>query len=83
MEILTNFGAAQVAKTRLSGKAFVKMKGFKGVEKVWPDWRYNFGVEASRCFRHTSAILDWAEDRYNQLISESDIQHVVAKENWR
>ena len=64
-------------------KAFAKMKGFKGDEKPWPDWRYKFRVEASRCFRHAAAILDWAEDRYDQPISELDIQHVVAKENWR
>ena len=36
-------------------------------------WRYKFRVEASRCFRQAAAILDWAEDRYYQLISESDI----------
>ena len=29
-----------------------------------------------------AAILDWAEDRYDQPISESDIQQVAARENW-
>ena len=58
------------------------MKGFKGDEKAWPDWRYKFRVEASRCFRQAAAIVDWAEDRHDQPISESDIQQVAAKENW-
>ena len=84
---LTNLGAAQVAKTTcdvrdFQTKAFAKVKGFRGDEKAWPDWRYKFRVEASRCFRQAAAILDWAEDRYDQPISESDIQQVAAKENW-
>ena len=58
------------------------MKGFKDDEKAWPDWRYKFFVEASRCFRQAAAILDWAEDRYDQPISESDLQHVAARETW-
>ena len=33
-------------------------------------------------FRQAAAILDWAEDRYDQPISESDIQQVAAMENW-
>ena len=37
------------------------------------------GVE---CFRQAAATLHWAEDRYDQPISESDIQQVVARENW-
>ena len=85
MEILTNLGAAQVAKTTYDArdfqtKAFSKMKGFKGDEEGWPDWRCKFRVEASRCFRQTTAILDWA-DRYDQPISESDTQQVAAREN--
>ena len=59
------------------------MKGFKGNEKAWSDWRYKFRVEASRCFQQAAAILDWAEDKYDQQISESDIQQVAAKENWK
>ena len=87
METLTNLGAAQFAKTTYDArdfqtKAFSKMKGFNGDEKAWPDWRYKFRVEASRCFRQAAAILDWAEDRYDQPISESDIQQVAARENW-
>ena len=87
METITNLGAALVAKTThdargFQTKAFVKMKGFKGDEKPWPDWRYKFRVEASRFFRPAAAILDWAEDRYDQPISESDIQQVAAMENW-
>ena len=87
METLTNLGAAQVAKTTfdardLQTKTFTKIKGSKGAEKAWPDWRYKFRVEASRCFRQAAAILDWAEDRYDQPISESDIQQVAAKEKW-
>ena len=82
IETLTNLGAAQVAKTTYDArdfqtKAFSKMKGFKGDEKAWPDWRYKFRVEASRCLPQAAAILDWAEDRYDQSISESDIQQVV------
>ena len=87
METLTNLGAAQVAKTTCDArdfqtKASSKMEGFKGDEKAWPDWRYKFRVEASRCFRQADAILDWAEDRYDQPISESDIQQVAARESW-
>ena len=53
LETLTNLGAAQVAKTTYDArdfltKAFSKMKGFKGDEKTWPDWRYKFRVEAPR-----------------------------------
>ena len=56
MESLTKLGAAQVAKTTYDASdfptnAFSKMKGFKGDEKAWPDWRYKFRVEAARCFR--------------------------------
>ena len=58
------------------------MKGFKDDENAWPDWRYKFRVEASMCFRQAAAILDWAEDGYDQPISESDIQQVAARENW-
>ena len=87
MESLINLGAAQVAKTTHDAcdfptKAISKMKGFKRDEKAWPDWRYKFRVEVSRCFRQAAAPLDWAEDRYDQPISESDIQHVAARENW-
>ena len=68
MESLANLGAAKVAKTTYDArdfqtKAFSKMKGFKVDEKACPDWRYKFRVEASRFFRQTAAILDWAEDR--------------------
>ena len=85
METLTNLGAVQVAKTTYDArdfqtKAFPKMKAFKCDEKAWPDWRYKFRVEASRCFRRAAAILDWAEDRYDQPISESDIQQVAVCE---
>ena len=59
METLTNLGAAQVAKTYdardFQTKTFSKMKGFKGDEKAWPDWRYKFRVEASRYFRQAAA----------------------------
>ena len=87
METLTNLGAAQVAKTTYDArdfqtKAFSRMKGFKGDEKACPEWRYKFRVEASRFFRQAAAILDWAEDRCDQPISESDIQQVAARENW-
>ena len=80
METLTNLGAAQVAKTTndardFQTKAFAKMKGFRGHEKAWR-------LEAATCFHQAAAILDCAEDRYDQPISESDIQQVAAKENW-
>ena len=78
METLTQFGEARDFQT----KAFTEMKGFKGDEKAWADWRYKFRVEASRCFRQAAAILDWAEDRDDQPISESDVQQIAAKENW-
>ena len=32
--------------------------------------------------RHAAAIQNWAEDRYDQPISESDIQQVASEENW-
>ena len=62
----TNLGAAQVAKTTYDArefqtKAFAKMKCFEGDEKVWPNWRHKFRVEASRSFRQAAAILDWAD----------------------
>ena len=63
-------------------KAFNRMKGFKGDEKAWPDWRCKFRVEASRLFWQAAAILDWAEDRYDSTISESDIQQDASKEKW-
>ena len=63
-------------------KAFAKMKGFKGDEKAWPDWRHKFRAEGSRSFRQAAVILDWAEDMYDQPISESDTQRVAAKETW-
>ena len=83
VETLTNLGAAQVAKTTYGArvfrtKAFVKMKGFKGDEKAW----HKFRVEASRRFRQAARILDSAEDRYDQPISESDIQQGAAREKW-
>ena len=58
------------------------MKGVKGDEKALPDWRYKFRVEASRCFRRAAAIQDWAEERCDQPISESDVRQVAARENW-
>ena len=84
---IANVGAAQVAKMTCDArdfqtKAFSKMKGFRGDEKAWPDWHYKFRVEAASSFRQSAAILDWADDLYDQPISESDIQLVVAKENW-
>ena len=64
-------------------KSVSKMKDFKGDENAWPDWRYKFRVESSICFHQAAAILDWAGERYDQPISESDIQQVVAtRENW-
>ena len=33
-------------------------------------------------FRQAAAILDWAEDRCDQPISESHIKQVAARENW-
>ena len=55
METLTNLGTAQVAKTTCNArdfqtKAFVRMKGSKGDEKNWVDWRYKFRVELARGF---------------------------------
>ena len=63
METLTNLGAAPVAKTTYDArdfqtKAFAKMKGFKGDEKAWRDWRCKPRVEASRCFRQAAVFLE-------------------------
>ena len=66
----------------LRRKLSQKLKSFKGDEKAWPDWRYKFRVEASRCFRQVATILDWAEDKCDQPIPEADTQRVTAKENW-
>ena len=84
---LTNLGAAQIAKVTydtqdFQKKAFSKMKGFKGDEKTWADWRYKFRVGTPRSYRQTAAILDLTEDRYDQPISESDIKQVAARESW-
>ena len=73
---------AKMTSRGFQTKASSKMKGFKGDEKAWPDWQYKFRVEAARSFRQAAAILDWADDMYDQPISESDIQRVTAKENW-
>ena len=67
---------------RLSDKSVLQDERCQGDEKAWLDWRYKFRVEASRCFRQAAAVLDWAEDRYDQPISESDIQQVDARKNW-
>ena len=85
MKTLANFGAAQVAKTTYDARDFQTTcvfldEGVKGDEKAWSDRRYKFRVEASRCFLQAASILDWVEDRYDQPISESDIQQVAAKE---
>ena len=74
METLTNLGAAQVAKTTYDArdfqtKAFTKMKGFKGNAKAWPDWRYKFRVEASRCFRQVAGLKTDTISRFLSLTS--------------
>ena len=62
------FGQRQLHHARdVQTKAFIKMKGFKGDEKAWPDWRYKFRVEASTCFRQAAAILDCV-DRYTSHV---------------
>ena len=79
---------AQVAKTTYDArdshtKALAELRGFKGDEKDWPDWRYKFRVEASRCFRQAAAILDWAEDMIRSTDSlNQTFNEVAAKENW-
>ena len=79
METLTNLGAAQVAKTTYDArdfqtKAFAKMKGFRGDETAWPDWRYKFRVEASRCFRQAAAIFVGLR---TSMISEYDLRNAT------
>ena len=86
METLTNLGAAQVAKTTYDArdsqtKSVFQDERFKGDEKAWPDWR-EVSCRGFKCFRQAAAILHWAEDRYDQSTSESDIQQVAARENW-
>ena len=71
METLTNLDAAQVPETTydvrdFQTKAFSKMKGSKGDEKAWPDWRYKFSdllqtslpqiVKCSQVFCHGSEL---------------------------
>ena len=43
--------------------------------------RFEF-LEASRSYKHAAAILAWAEVRYDQPISESDIEQIAARECW-
>ena len=43
--------------------------------------RFEF-LEASRSYKHAAAVLDWAEVRYDQPISESDIEQIAARECW-
>ena len=80
METLTNLGTALAAKTTSDARD-IQTKAFAKIEKDRPDWRCKFRVEASRSFRQAAAIWDWAEDMYDQPISESDIQRAAAKEN--
>ena len=84
--IITNLGAALVAETTydardLSTTAFFKMKGFKGDEKCGWIGDTSFVLRFRGVSVKQLISLDWAEDRYDQSISESDIQQVIAKEN--
>ena len=77
------FGSCRVYDARdFQTKTFTKMVGFKGDEKAWHHWRHKFRFVPSRCFGQAAAILDWAEDRYDQPISESGTEQIDAKENW-
>ena len=58
------------------------MKGFRTDDKTWPGGRYKFRVELSRSYWQAASILNWAEGRYEQPISESDIKQAAARESW-
>ena len=84
-ETLINLGTAQIAKTTsdahdLQTKAFSEMRGVKGDENAWSGWVYKFRIEPAGCFRQVAAILDWAENRHDQPISESDIRQIAPRE---
>ena len=79
METLANFGAVQIAKPTYDTH---DLQCFMGDEKTWPDWRYKLRLEASRSYGQAAAILSWADDRYDQPISESDIKPVAARDSW-
>ena len=84
METMINLGAARVAKTTSDAhdfqtKAFSKMRGEKSDETAWSRWVYKFHIEAAGCFREVAAILDWAENRHDQSISESDIRQITVQ----
>ena len=40
---------------------------------------YKFRIEAAGCFRPVASILDWAENRHDQPISELDIRHIAVQ----
>ena len=84
METVINLGAVQVAKTTSDAhdfqtKAFFEMRGVKGDANAWSGWVYKFRVEAAECFRQVAAILDWAENRHDQSISESVIRQIAVQ----
>ena len=60
-------------------KAFSKMKRERSDETAWSRWVYKFRIEAAGCFRQVAAILDWAENRHDQSISESDIRQITVQ----
>ena len=53
------------------------MRGEWSDETAWSGWVCKFRIEAARCFRQVAAILDWAENRHDQSISESDIRRIA------
>ena len=55
------------------------MRGVKVDENAWSGWVYKFLFEAAGCFRQVAAILDWAENRHDQPISESDIRQIAVQ----
>ena len=84
METLINLGAARVAKTASDAhafqtKAFSEMRGEKSDETAWSGWVFKFRIEAAGCSRQVAAILDWAENRHDQSISESDTRQIVVQ----
>ena len=79
METFIDLGAAQVAKTTYDArdvqtKRSPKWKVPNAMRKLGRIGGTNFCVEVSRCFRHAAAILDWAKDKYDQTIPESDTE---------
>ena len=82
LEALWNLGTAQVARaaheTNLTHvKAFTKIKPFKRPAEQW------LRTETSRTFKDAGAILDWAVEKYDRLISKTDVVNEACIQEFR